>query len=760
MSFQVKRYRREAELAVLFPLIASFLDQGDLLNFLSIFRRNDPDRRYIEQSWEGHLKLPMMSSYQVGNVFRRKFRTLSAMSLGALIGMRKLSISHQGNIVVYESTLRAFRACLASNTLRNLKQLALDDYSVGPLSNAGSALWHDLPASLTTLKNLEHLSLQVGDFSAKVSPAIQELLLVSMSQLPKLQDFDFNWKVSATKLPTFLMLKWPALTVLRTQYLLAGGPDLLSKAFSDGHFPSVTKLIIGEHLEGNLYSRLPTDGLKQIKHLRLEGRILRSLLLNFAVAMTDIQQLYGFGGTIHESKFTGVETLDIACLSAPDVMRVFHTADEQSIYCEAFSSNTLRALRNLTAVFRGCNITSLLVSSDCFLNDLDPFPACYPAFYGTPLYQEHRDAHANLKAARFSCLHPLMESLRSLTLLLGQNLYGIAIPGPNDDPTAVEPYQFERDPAAGEIFFGSKRSRCVELLLSMSQSIPHVAAKLQTLCVSTSPLQTLRAEILDIIDPDELEEINFELSELQEQFKKQMHELQDQLECQVEEVGRIAAAAQNYPGSFIWGDPGAARVLEEVVDSSNEAHRGLCELGEKIAEAEAEVSFCTSIQEFNSDPHGTELVTEEDCSKAIGSPCQSSSFAKFRSAISPFTALSRIVVLHDCSSDDGYLDLDALLLLPPRSVKDIVLKFSNGDYSSWRTRAFPFPERLISMPANHGAILRYFPRLKPQPAPPSFFKLTIQPSESERAVFSHSFPHKPYHFVGKARAKASPMACV
>ena len=771
MSLQVKRYRREAELAVLYPLIASFLDQSDLITFLSIFRRNDLDRRYIEQSWEGDLRLPMVSFYNVGNVHHAKFRTLSAMSLGALTGMRKLSItpSHDGRIL-YEPTLRAFRACLIAGTLRNLKQLELCDYCDGPLINASSALWHDLPAGLTTLKQLEHLTIRISHESANVSLSSQESILKSMAQLPKLQDFDFDWKISPAKLRLFLKLKWPALTVLRTQYLLCGSADLLSKAFSDGRFPSVTKLIIGEHLNGNLYSRLPTDGLKQIRHLRLEGRILRSPLLNFATAMTDIQQLYGFGGTILESKFTGVETLDIACLKAPDVMPVFHTADEQSIYCSEFSANTLRALRNLTAVLRDSKITSMLLA-DCFLDDFDPdHNRNYKPFYGTPLHQELRDAHANLKSARFSSLHSLMDSLRSLTLLSGQDLHDIAIPGPNDDPAAHDAHDFEIDLSAGLIFNFNGSSQSIDFLHSIFESIPHVAAKLQTLCVPATILQTCRAEVLDDIDIDEIDETRKEneeiLEELHLRLKEQMHQLQQTLEKQVKEVGRIAAAAQSYPDTFMWGDPGAAGVLERANASNDRARRDLSELGEQIAEAEAAVSLYTAIQNFSNNfqnPTGADLITEETCSTALERPSMiylNSTFAKLRNAIQPFTALQRIVILHDVDEEE-HLDLEAILKLPPRSVKDVVIKFAFCDYSYWRKHhAFPHPERLVSMPANYGAILRYFPRLVPQLAPLSSFKLSIQPSESEQVVFSHSFPHKPYHPVGKARAKASPMACV
>ena len=51
---------RHAELVLLLPSIASFLDTASFLDFLSLFRRGSPDRRNIQSGFAGCLRLPVL----------------------------------------------------------------------------------------------------------------------------------------------------------------------------------------------------------------------------------------------------------------------------------------------------------------------------------------------------------------------------------------------------------------------------------------------------------------------------------------------------------------------------------------------------------------------------------------------------------------------------------------------------------------------------------------------------------------------------
>jgi hypothetical protein len=269
--------------------------------------------------------------------------------------------------------------------------------------------------SLKSLKSLKLLKIDVDpSFFGRNVPT----LLKAMASMRALEDFQINFAWTSSLAATFLTLKWPSLKVLRSDQILMEEPpfpavkyhdQLLAAAFANGHLKRVSHLVVGESRgKGNLHDALPKDGLKQIKTLTLIGRVLRSTLLNFSTLPPNELNINGAGGTATRSLFSGLECLDISHLHVPDAIPFFHTVNEQTIYCNNFHENSLRALGNLTTLIDSSKLKKVMIS------DLIVSPSSKMLEPDQLARERMSQCRAELNAARLSTLGSRVKGVKVL----------------------------------------------------------------------------------------------------------------------------------------------------------------------------------------------------------------------------------------------------------------------------------------------------------------------------------------------------------
>jgi len=418
-------YSREGELSVLYPHIATYLNDCDLLTLMSIFRPTDPDRISIARRWEGSLQIPSSKFHRSSlETMTQIYKFVSAETLRGLTSLKKVTVLNRKTSRGTERTLRLFRLALMTKTFSNLEHLHLN--ITNNHMNAVSAFFYDFLDGLPTLTKLKSFDLENDNDPHFFAEGRRERILESMSQLPMLESFSFlslfecraSWPASVVG--TFLRLKWPSLKKLQTHQITFKAPVfaldrlLLADAFANGHFPCVDSMEIGEFLGGDLYSCLPED-VSQIKHLTIQGRILRSPLLNFTnIPIGNFQSISGGGGTITTSKFSGLTSLDLSGLHVSDVMAFYQNFETQGMYCLSFHNNTLRALNNLTTVLSNSNKMESMELSNC---TLDPSYYCPFEYFAKNLsFAAQNDAHRDLKNARLRCFCTLAKFVRTLSI--------------------------------------------------------------------------------------------------------------------------------------------------------------------------------------------------------------------------------------------------------------------------------------------------------------------------------------------------------
>ena len=691
-------YSREAELAVLYPHIATYLNDDDLLTFLSIFRAADPDRISIARNWEGELKITrteyrptMIDNDPKRTVYREHYKLVSAETLRGLTSPKKVLVNELRSSRGTERTLRLFRIALMTNAFSNLEHLNLN--FANNHMNAVSAFWYDFLELLPTLKKLKSLVFKNDDDTFFAGGRLEKLL-ESMSQLPMLENFSVGFlphvecrmKWSASVVRTFLRLKWPSLKKLLTHQVTFKAPvsaldrRLLADAFANGHFPCVTSMEIGEFLGGDLYSCLPED-VSQIKHLTIQGRILRSPLLNFTIPMEnfDIQTLSGGGGTITASKFSGLTCLDLSGLHVSDVMPLYQNIEDQGMYCLAFHNNTLRALNNLTTVLGNSKMESMELSH-C---TLAPSYNCPYKYFAKKLsFAAQVDAHRDLKDARLRCFCSLAQCVRTLSITDIRGMWAIAIPGQLDDPNTEDPREFRTDSSAGicydsygEDIRGESVLRSFFSCLAEAQLHPPFTSRhLQEINLSSVLLPTFRSMLLEYYGEDSpFEEI--------EQIEEEIEKLQDNLN---------------------------EAKKEKVKNRSVIANISCLEV--EISDLQSRIFSIERVSKFLEDPQNEFSITESECRDCMDSFEGVSSYSGI---LSPFENLRKITV--DYIPDDSErLDLDALVQLTPPQVKQVIV----NERSWFEGGVFPSLEhykKTTTTTPKPGSILCYFPRVNPPP---------------------------------------------
>ena len=398
-----------AKLVHMFPVIANFCDTGTLLDWLSCYRPGDEDRRIIEAGFSGSICLPVRRL--VKNTYIRLYRSMPRQVLRSLTMTSSLDIQLIHSVDC-DDDFRTFRSALLNESLANLQTLVL---VADRQSSINAPFWLDVSPSLKSLKSLKLLKINAdSSFFGRNVPT----LLKAMASMRALEDFQINFTWTSSLVATFLKLKWPSLKVLRSDQILMEEPpfpavkyhdQLLTAAFANGHFKRVSHLVVGESREkGNLHDALPKDGLKQIKTLTLIGRVLRSTLLNFSTLPPGELNLNGAGGAATRSLFSGLDCLDISHLHVPDAIPFFHTVNEQTIYCNNFHENSLRALGNLTTLIGSSKLKKVMIS------DLIVSPSSKMLEPGQLARERMRQCRAELNAARISTLGSLAKGVKVL----------------------------------------------------------------------------------------------------------------------------------------------------------------------------------------------------------------------------------------------------------------------------------------------------------------------------------------------------------
>jgi len=400
------------------------------------------------------------------------------------------------------------------------------------------------------------------------------------------------------------------------------------------------------------------------------------------------------------------------------VMPLFHTVQEQLIYCQAFHANTLRALNNLATVLADCNDLSTLLVSNMFLADQPPnkrykeekmrFPALYTA-------------NMELKAARFRALHTLLRSVKTLAISSDSDgMDDIAIPGHEDDPDTDDPYNFAKDPAAGSVYNAYHSSAPAVVARQFFESIEE-AQCVQELRLSPLVLATLRSEfyreeMMDnlISGPDGYEE---EVQELREELRELLEE-PSRLNALLDAAKAKAARQQSVATGMDVMDDDIA-VLERRLERARTAvSQKRTFLEGSIEEAQLEFEIENRLFNFANNPSEHALnVSDSDCLQYVSAIDGGSLGGNLREILATLTGLRRIVVEEGGEYD--MLDLDAVLKLPPQ-ISSVVVECPS----------FPDPIILFNhtKPPN-STILRYFPRLAPQPErEESTFELVIKSS--------------------------------